>query len=253
MKQTIALLAVLLFAQRIHAQEVAPTYPPLTVKGTSIYLPGKQLDLNTDGFPAMVQTSFKLVTEPIHFHITRLANHKDIKLKSEPLAILKPAPDKVSWTVNNTSDSLDMEVKGTLNLYGQMNYTVKITATNNIDLENIRLHIPFTPEAAKYVKGLNQKEGERAQAIDWKWAAANKEQAEVWIGDVTGGLLYKLTDQKQKTKPQSWSNNELGGIHVEQKGKAILADNYSGEHRLKKGEVLYYNFSMTITAQTDKK
>jgi hypothetical protein len=253
MKQTIVLVLVVLFAKSIYAQDLAPAYPPLTVKGTSIYLPGKQLDINTDGFPAMVQTSFKLVTEPIHFHITRLANHKDIKLKNEAFVISKAAPDKVSWKVKNSSDSLDMEVKGSLNLYGQMSYIVKITALNNIDLENIRLHIPFTPEAAKYVKGLSQKDGERAQAVDWKWTAANKDQAEVWVGDVAGGLLYRLTDQKHKNKPQSWSNNDQGGIHIEQKGKAILADNYSGEHHLKKGNTLYYNFSMTITAQADKK
>lgn len=249
MKQIIALTFILFLAKDIQAQETATIYPPLTVKGTSIFLPGKQLDVNTDGFPAMIQTSFKLITEPIHFHIPRLANHKDIKFKSTALAISKSAPDKVTWMVNNTSDSLNMEVKGSLNLYGQMSYVVKITALNNIDLENIRLHIPITPEAAKYVRGLHQTSDERVPAIDWKWATTGKDQSKVWIGNTTGGLQYTLQDNKHKALPISWSNGDKGGIHIEQKGKAILADNYSGEHHMKKGEVLYYNFSMQITAE----
>lgn len=253
MKLTIALLLVLFFVKNGQAQEVNTSYRPLTVKGTNIYLSGKQLDLNTDGFPAMIQTSFKLITEPIHFHIPRLSNHKDIKFKSSALVISKAAPDKVTWTVNNTSDSLDMEIKGSLNLYGLITYAVKITALNNIDLENIRLHIPFTPEAAKYVRGLNQKVNERAPSIDWKWIASEKDQAKVWVGDIGGGLLYELTDRKHKTKPVSWSNDNKGGVHIEQKGKAILADNYSGERQMKKGDVLYFDFSLQIVAKENTK
>lgn len=253
MKQIITLSIILFLFKNSRAQDLQASYPPLTIKGTSIYLPGKQLNLNTDGFPAMIQTSFKLITEPIHFHIPRLANHKDIKFKSTPLDISKGRPDQVSWIVKNASDSLDMEVNGSLNLHGKMIYIIKITALNNIDLENIRLHIPFTPEAAKYVKGLNQKGDERDPVIDWKWGATGKDQAKVWVGDITGGLLYTLEDNQHKTAPTSWSNGDKGGIHIEQKGKAILADNYSGEHRMKKGDVLYYNFSMSITASQKTK
>lgn len=253
MRRTIALLSILLLASNIQAQEVDTAYPPLTIKGTSIYLPGKQLDLNTDGFPAMVQTSFKLITEPIHFHLPRLTNHKDIKFKNGAIDISKPAPDKVTWIANNTSDSLNMEVRGSLNLYGRMAYIVKITALNDINLENIRLHIPSTPEAATYVKGLNQKGDKRDSAIEWKWTATDKKEATVWIGDPAGGLLYTLENKGYKNTPSSWSNGDKGGIHIEQKGKAILADNYSGERHLKKGDILYYNFSMSITAQQNTK
>nr|WP_121273661.1 glycoside hydrolase domain-containing protein [Pedobacter schmidteae] len=250
MKQTIALLLILFLAKNIQAQDTPPvTYPPLTIKGYSIYLSGKQLDLNLDGFPAMVQTSFKLITEPIHFHLPRTSNHKDIKLKIEPILFSRKVPKKINWTVKNTSDSLNMEVKGNVDLSGKMDYAVKITALQDIDLDNIRLHIPFTPEAAKYVRGLHQTSDERAPAIDWKWATTGKDQSKVWVGNTNGGLQYILQDNKHNALPVSWSNGDKGGIHIEQKGKAILADNYSGEHHMKKGEVLYYNFSMQITTE----
>lgn len=64
-------------------------HTPPCCERKSISLPGKQLDINTDGFPAMIQTSFNLVTEPIHFHVINAMNHKDIKWKTEHSIILR--------------------------------------------------------------------------------------------------------------------------------------------------------------------
>lgn len=211
-------------------------------------MPGKQVDINTDGLPAMVKTSFNLVTEPIHFHVINAANHSDIKWKSGELNFKNKKNGQISWAVKNSSDSLDMDVKATVKADGMVKYTVKITALNDINLENIRLHIPFTKEAAKSIKGLGTAAGLRPEVVDWKWSTAKAKQDKVWLGDVNGGLQYKLTDKQHKNMPVSWSNEGQGGIHIEQKGKAILADNYSGARHLKKGDVLYYNFNMWITS-----
>ncbi|TCC96581.1 glycoside hydrolase domain-containing protein [Pedobacter hiemivivus] len=252
MKHTIALFVVLLLVKNATAQKNTKPYAPLVVKEKSITLPGKQLDVNTDGFPAMIQTSFDLVTEPIHFHVINALNHKDIKWKNGAFNYTSQKPDKVSWSVKNTSDSLTMDVDGLIKADGKLAYTVKITALNDINLDNIRMHIPFTTTAAKFVKGLGQKEELRPEAIEWKWSTDKAAEAKVWVGDVTGGLQFELTDNQHKKIPASWANDGHGGIHIEQKGKAILADNYSGEHHLKKGDVLYYNFSMLITPDTKK-
>lgn len=246
MKQTIALAILLLLIKNADAQENQPAYAPLTIKEKTISLTGKQIDLNTDGLPGMIRTSFNLVTEPIHFHVTRSSNHTDIKWKNGEFTFKEQKPEKVSWAVKNSSDSLEMNIDGLLDAKGNLYYTVKITALDDIDLDNIRLHIPFTPETAKLIKGLGQKEGPRPNAVDWKWKAANKDQEKIWIGDVNGGLQYLLQGNR-KGIPVSWANQGNGGIHIEQKGNSILADNYSGDHHMKKGEALYYNFSMLIT------
>lgn len=143
-------------------------------------------------------------------------------------------PEIVSWSVKNTSDSLNMDVDGLIKADGKLAYVVKITALHDINLDNIRMHIPFTKEAAKFVKGLGQKEELRPEAMDWKWSTDKAAEAKVWVGDVTGGLEFELTDNQRKKIPASWANDGHGGIHIEQKGKAILADNYSAEHHLKK-------------------
>jgi hypothetical protein len=240
MKQIIALFMVLLLGKTVAAQK-------LTINDKTISIPGKQVVLNSDGFPAMIQTSLKLITEPIHFHLPVSSNHKDIKLKSEPLKFSDQKPGEINWSVKNISDSLTMQVNASLTAKGLLSYAVEITAVNDIDLDNIRLHLPITPEAAGAIKGLGLKEQKRPDVIDWKWASAHKGEDKVWIGDTAGGLQYQLSSNESKTPPSSWSNSGKGGIHIEQKGKAILADNYSGEHHLKKGDKLSYNFTMLIT------
>ncbi len=247
MNKIIALCFIVLLASRSEAQ-TKNTLTSLTVKEKSISMPGKQIELNADGFPAMIRTTFNLVTEPVHFHVVKASSHKDIKWKNGPLEMKTQKPEKVSWAVNNSSDSLNMDVVGTIKPDGTLVYSVKIIALNDINLDNIRLHLPFTTETAKSIKGLGTKESERPEVVDWKWTAGNTDQNKVWIGDVAGGLQYELTDQKHKGIPASWANEGHGGIHIEQKGKAILADNYSGEHHMKKGDILNYNFSMLITA-----
>lgn len=218
MNKIIALCFILLLVTRSEAQKKNA----LTVKEKNISMPGKQIDINTDGFPAMIQTSFNLVTEPVHFHVVKASSHKDIKWKSGPLDIKTQKPEKVSWVVKNTSDSLNMDVEGTIKPNGTLVYTVKIIALNDINLDNIRLHLPFTTEAAKYIKGMGREESLRPEAVDWKWNAGNTGQNSVWVGDVNGGLQYELTDQKYKATPASWANDGQGGIHIEQKGKLSL-------------------------------
>ncbi|MEQ7800337.1 glycoside hydrolase domain-containing protein [Pedobacter sp. ASV1-7] len=245
MKKIITLCCITLLATNIKAQKNADQPRTLVVKEKSISMPGKQIDLNTDGLPAMISTSLNLVTEPIHFHIINAADHKDIRWNNGILHFKKQSPEKVSWIVKNTSDALSMDIEGVIKPDGELNYTVKIKALNDINLENIRLHLPFTPETAKIVKGLGRKEETWPEIVDWKW---NTAMEGLWIGNAYGGLQYVLTDKKHKILPTSWSNNGNGGIHVEQKGKAILADNYSAEQHMKKGDVLYYNFNMLITS-----
>ena len=108
--------------------------------------------------------------------------------------------------------------------------------------------------------GLGQKGGFRPSAFDWKWDVANKNQDGAWIGDVNAGLQYSLRDekyvrplntnfylQKPLLLPSSWGNDGKGGISITEEGNTVWVNNFSGPRSLKKGEVLYYNFTLLIT------
>lgn len=250
--------------------DVIKPYIPLVVKGSTIELLGRKLVLNDNGLPQKIETFFtpemtsyakkpkEVINSPITFNAetnTALEAWQPGKLK-----FTQTDPGTVKWESINTSPSLNMEVNGTLEFDGYATYTIKITALQDVDLKDISMDIPFNKDASKYMMGLNQKGGYRPANYDWKWDVANKNQDGAWIGDVNAGLQYSLRDenyvrplntnfylQKPLLLPTSWGNENKGGINISEKETTVLVRNYSGQRKLKKGDILYYNFTLLIT------
>lgn len=252
---------------------IAP-YTPLRIQGdTLISLLGRQVQLNQQGFPQQIQTFFtsemteigttpqNILAENIHFHILRAADGKEIRLKSEGLTFTVKQPGTVQWKATNTAGELRMDLSASLEFDGFLSYTIKVTALQDLDLKDITFHIPFKKEVAKYMMGLGQKGGDRPDSLyQWKWDVAVKNQDGAWIGNTNAGLQYSLRDerysrplntnfylQKPLLLPSSWGNEGKGGIDIGIKGSSMLANNYSGPRRMKKGDTLYYNFTLLIT------
>ena len=249
---------------------IAP-YTALEVNGNTVSLLGRKVVINNDGFPEQIQTFLTpemtdyttepndLLTEAIHFHFTK-EDGKNMKLTSNGLQFVRRDPGTVEWKATSSNDSLQMEVSASMEFDGFIAYKVKVTALQNVEFKDITMHIPFKEEFAKYMMGLGQKGGYRPENFEWKWDVAHKNQDGAWIGNVNAGLQYSLRDekyvrplntnfylQKPLILPSSWGNGNKGGITVAKKGKSILANNYSGERSMKKGDVLYYNFNLLIT------
>jgi len=250
---------------------IAP-YIPLQVQGNTISLLGRKVELDKNGFPKQIQTFFSpemteytttpnnLLAENIHFHFVRKADGKNTVLKDGGIQFTKKEEGTVQWKSKNANDSLMMDVTGTLEFDGFLVYTVKVTALQEVDLQDVTMHIPFNKTAASYMMGFGQKGGERPVQFDWKWDVANKNQDGAWLGNINAGLQYSLRDehyvrplntnfylQKPLLLPTSWGNENKGGVSIGIKGSSMLANNYTGERKMKKGDVLYYNFTLLIT------
>ena len=250
---------------------IAP-YTPLVVSDTVISLLGRKLFLNKDGFPAQIQTFFTpemtsigttpndLIVEPVHFHFYDTLGKQPLKWTTNGVQFTKKEPGTVAWESVSISAALQMQVKATIEFDGFVNYTVKFTALKDMDFSEINFHLPMKPETASYLMGLGLKGGNRPDTLKWKWDVAHKNQDGAWIGAVNAGLQFSLRDeqysrplntnfylQKPLVLPSSWGNENKGGIDIFLKGKSVLVNAYSGSRKMKKGDILYYNFNLLIT------
>lgn len=250
--------------------DVIPPYTPLKVKNHSIYLLGRKVDLNTDGLPGSIQTFMSeemtsYVKEPKNilakpFRFIAEKENGIIKWNKAKFKIISAQPGTVKWASSNTSEELSMNVNGSLEFDGFASFEIKITVLNDVDMKDIRLEIPYSKEAAKYMMGLGLKGGERPQNFSWKWDVANKNQDGAWIGDVNAGLQFSLKDenyvrplntnfylQKPLVLPASWGNNGNGGITITENNGTVIVTSFSGSRKLKKGEILCFNFTLLTT------
>lgn len=250
---------------------IAP-YIPLQVQGNSISLLGRKIELSADGFPSQLQSFFtpemtalqrepnNLLAAPVHFNIVSKTNEPVTQWKQSGIEFTTQNAGTVQWKTSNASDALNMQVTGLLEFDGFISYNVKLIALQDAALKEISLQIPFNKQSATYMMGLGQKGGFRPADFAWKWNVATKNQDGAWIGDVNIGLQYSLRDekyirplntnfylQKPLLLPSSWGNNNKGGIIIKEEGDQVIADNYSGERTMKKGDTLFYNFTLLLT------
>ncbi len=251
--------------------DVIKPYIPLEVKGQTIALLGRKVILDNTGFPKNIETFFtpemtsfsdhpkEVINQPMSFMLETAEGAK-VLWKPTEVKFTEETPGTVKWKAQNTAAGLQMDVTGSIEFDGFVAYTVKITALQDISLNDIRLHIPFNKKSATYMMGLNLKGEKRLSNYEWKWDVAHKNQDGAWIGDVNAGLQYSLRDEhyvrplntnfyllKPLLLPTSWGNDNKGGIKITESDSTVWVNNYSGARSMKKGEVLYYNFNLLIT------
>lgn len=250
---------------------VISPYTPLVVTGNTVSLLGRKFMIGKDGLPQQIQTFFtpemtRYSTQPKNilsapFRFFAIGEKNDtLKLISSGTQFTKKEPGTVSWKSSSSNKLLQLDVNASLEFDGFVTYTLKLTAKEVLSLSDIQLQLPYDKKAATYMMGLGEKGGYRAPFFEWKWNVSHKNQDGCWIGDVNAGMQYSLRDenyvrplntnfylQKPLLLPSSWGNEGKGGINIVESGKQVLATNYSGARIMKKGDVLYYNFTLLIT------
>jgi len=250
---------------------VIKPYVPLKVEGNTISLLGRKLTLGQNGFPNQINTYFTeemtsigtmpnhVLAQPFQFNVKDKAGNIE-KWKTGQLKIKQTDPGTVTWTSTSSNQDISLNVSGRAEFDGFISYQVKVTALNDASLKDIQMVIPFSKQASEYMMGLNEKGSKRPDNYEWHWDVAHKNQDGVWIGNVNAGLQFSLRDDKYirplntnfylskpLVLPASWGNEGKGGININSNASGAAVTNYSGERSMKKGEVLYYNFTLMIT------
>lgn len=221
---------------------------------TTLHMEGKQIAMHKSGFPAQFSgedttVAPPLLTEPVHFHVSNTATHKDISFTNQGTTYERPKRGLLHWRAVNQSPLLEMAVEGNAWLKkGYFTYFVTFTALQDVNLDDIKLHLPFIKEA-KYVTGLGRNGEALRDTIQWKWSAATKNVATIRIDDSKNGLELTLPYEidTKETYRSLWKNEGKGAIWIGIKGKSMLEECSTGPHSLHAGDKLIYKFYLLIT------
>jgi hypothetical protein len=245
--------------------EVVAPYTPVKLTGRTVAVFGRKLSFNKSGFPAKITSSFtgsnhsidgpdkNILSNPIHLDL--IQNGKKIKFSSKEPELILQASGAVAWKTVLTSEDIDIFVKAKMECDGYINYETRIIAKKEINLEDVRLVIPYDKSTAKYLMGMGKQGGFAPGKLEWKW---NQEYANnmIWLGDVNAGLQVKLKhlipDWKlasfEKVGPyRDWSNEGKGGCNVVSSETETAVCAFVGAKLLKKNDEMVLNFGLLIT------
>jgi hypothetical protein len=249
---------------------VAP-FTPATLHANTVSILGRSVTVGPDGFPEQIRSSFAaanthlvdkardILQGPISLVVEEAGAGKvvwkpsDLRFESHP-------PGRVDWTATSRSGALTLRVQARMEFDGHIEYIVALSSAETLDVQDIRLEVPYSRAVAVYMMGLGQKGGYRPSSFHWQWDV-QKNQDSVWVGDVNAGMQVSLRDEhyarplntnfyhlKPLVMPASWSNDGHGGCSLDDRNsETTLLRCYSGPRRMQPGETLYYNFKLLLT------
>jgi hypothetical protein len=256
---------------RLHQDDrVVRPYTPVRVRGRTLTILGREVTLGADGLPRRIRSFFTpemtgigpTGREVLHGPVALVvADSIQRPLRWQPTGVRYSAEHEgaVRWTASSAAGPLRMAISGTLEADGNMEYQVRVGATRQTQLGDVRLELPIDSAVARYMMGLGQRGGVRPAPFEWRWyQQANQDAA--WIGDVNAGVQFTLKDDhyvrplntnfyqlKPLVLPGSWYNEGRGGCRFTLEAAVYQVRCFSGARTMAAGEALYFNFRLAIT------
>lgn len=229
------------------------SYDPIGLAANkTILLTGKELSLSESGLPQSIRAGHtELLERPVAFKVYRRKGTEEITWRQNA----SPSNLGGIWTNSWTGQSKHVliQVACRLESDGYLNYQIKLKALKGIQLETIQLELPFRKEVASYMMGMGLPGTNVPSQHDTIWSGS---EDSFWIGNTQGGLWVELRGSAyhgpllnlyRPEPPESWSNQGKGGFRIQSKETEVVAEVYTGELKLKKGESLDFEFAMLIS------
>lgn len=254
-----------------NSNEPTAPYKSLQLEKRTISWLGGSFELTPDGLPGSISTCYDgsnqldpqaknpILAENMRFVIE--TEQGLVTLKPGNFKILSKDNGSIRWLATRSNSIIEIRCEGTFGFDGLVNYRITVNPLKSLKIKDIRLEIPFTVYAARYMMGLGHKGGFRADSlIRWQWDV-KKHQDKVWMGNINAGLNFCFHDENyirplvniyydlgKLNVPKSWGNDNKGGIYIlpEQNGQVLLQA-YSGARELEKNHPLRFDFNMLIT------
>lgn len=250
--------------------DITAGYQQLNRTDNLIKILGRDIKLGKDGLPESISSYFDHnnayllpQSEPIlsgKFKFVVEKGGKQLPFTTSTINYQDALPGGTHWTTLLKNPDVNITVHGSAEFDGFMGYQLDVTPTKDISIEDIRLELPMTKDKSLYMMGLDKQGGFRPDKWNWKWDVLNKDQDEVWMGGVNGGLKIKLKGANFRrqlvniyyefgpiNEPESWGNGKKGGIDINSVDNGTLLKAYSGDRTLRKGQTYHFNFDLSIT------
>ena len=249
---------------------LVPPYTPLERTGSSVKCLGREVRFAENGFPESIQSYFsesvtkitdkgtEILDGPVQLVVKK--NGKTFLLEDATMEIVKQTEGTIIWNLTGYISGFTVSGKIKMEFDGNIDYELVLTASSDFSVDDIKLDIPLSENASRYMMGLGEKGGFRPEKVDWKWAV-EKNQDGPWLGNVNAGIQARFRDDKYSrplntnfylkkplVMPGSWYNNGKGGIRIQDKNKQTVEfTSYSGQRNVKNGEQLHYYFNILVT------
>lgn len=254
-------------------EATSPTAPyiPVKINKDIISYLGGTLELASSGLPRQIITQYNQANQ-LDPAISNLMLNNEMRfiietetgeeaLSNGRIKVTEKTDTHIKWSTVRKNRNFEVICYGTFNFDGFTDYKLQVKALRPIRIKDIRMEVPYTAYASKYMMGLGHKGGFRPDSlINWNWDI-NRHQDKIWMGNVNAGLNFCFMDENyvrplvniyyslgKLNLPASWGNSMKGGIRISPKQKEeVLLTAYSGERNMQTNDVLNYNFHMLIT------
>ena len=251
--------------------KIVPPYIPMKARDNIISCLGRKIIISETGFPESIQSMFapeitrlveegrEILSSPIKL-VVESDDSNILSWNAEGVKIIKQEEGAITWESKSTTGPMTMACYARMEFDGNIEFIVKLSASNMTHVKDIRLEIPICKDVAKYMMGMGFKGGYRPIKYHWKWNQKNNQDS-VWVGDVNAGIQCSFKDEnysrplntnfyllKPLNMPPSWYNEGKGGCLLTEEGKeTFLINSYSGSRTIRAGEELYFNFRLLLT------
>lgn len=232
--------------------EVVAPYTPLTVSMRTISCLGRDVSVRGDAMLSSVRAGNReLLAAPMRFVVESDAGES--AWSGQNAALRAQGPGTFTWGTTQRSGAFEYRCWAKMEFDGYIGYTITLRALETTDVRDVRLEIPFRPEAVPYLMGMGKQGGYRPEELAWTWNVSRSNNA-VWLGDVPAGLQIKLKGPEEKWDltgipelPRGWSNGGKGGCTVRDEDGPIVLRAYSGARHFEANEEETYRFGLLIT------
>ncbi|WP_147292873.1 glycoside hydrolase domain-containing protein [Dyella psychrodurans] len=245
-------------------------FTSVTVQGSKLGILGRDITLARNGLPAQIDSHFdermtgfsktplQLLAAPMQLLVQDAGGTHALSSSAAPNVQID-GPAKVHWQATGAVGPLKSVVNASLEADGTLIYSVVLTATKSIALNDIRLEIPLRNDVAQYELGLGRAGDHAPGDFSWHWNVQNNQDG-AWIGAVNGGLEFHLRDEHYRrplntnfyhdqplVMPTSWDNQGQGGVTFKRDGTRYLVTAFSGPRIMSAGQALHYDVVMRVT------